>query len=283
MNFKRLQSFHTLQHFLQVVDFMIKLLVCFKVVRDFEGITPSELCELRDGNLKLNLFKKVIGSYDEAALETGRQLASQILAYEPCSLHAVTVGPCEARFAKDLYAVGFDEVFHVSPSQEPQNPDEIASAIYDLVQSQNGYHAILTGKQAWPEESGLMPHLLAHRLHFPCISQVTDLTWENDIRVTARTDYSELHCTVKSPAVYIIGDAAHPYLKAATLMEKLAVRERQASLFTPSSCSSKRDFGKTEKLLYEKLERSCHFMEGKTSREKAENFWREVQEQWENL
>lgn len=255
---------------------MIKILACFKIARDFEGITPSELCSLRDGTLNISLFKKIIGCYDEAALESARRLARSVPPEEHFILHAVTAGPCETRFAKDLYAIGFDEVFQIQPPGEICSPQETAAYIYNFIQHMGGYNTVLTGQQTWPGESGLFPYILAKRLGLPCISQVMELIWKNGVHITAKTDRGGYSCTVKAPAVYIVGDAVHPYLKIATLQEKLRANNRSLHTIDPSFVLPQMDTGKMIRLLYEKQERCCRFIEGDNAQEKAKNLWKEV-------
>lgn len=260
---------------------MIKILVCFKIVHDFEGITPSELRALRDGTLNISLFKKIINSYDEAALETARRLKEYILPFHSCELHAVTIGACELRFAKELYAVGFDKIINILPSKPECNSEEVALHLYNLLQINGGYSAILAGKQAWPGENGLMPYILANKLGIPSFSQITQLQWKNGIRMTMKTDSGELTCTANTPAIYIIGDAVHPYLKIATLREKLETKHLTLYTIEPSTLSPRMDLGKVRKLLYEKQERQCRFVEGENLHEKVEIFLKEVISQWE--
>lgn len=260
---------------------MIKILVCFKIVRDFEGITSSELCALRDGTLNISLFKKIINTYDEAALETARRLKEYILSAQPCELHAVTVGVCEPRFVKELYAIGFDEIMNILPSKQECNSEDVASFLYNLLQSRGGYSAILTGKQAWPGENGLMPYILANRLSIPCFPEITQLHWKNGIRMTMKTDSGELTCTAKTPAVYIIGDAVHPYLKIATLREKLDTKHLTLSTIESSLFPPRLDLGQLTKLLYEKQERQCRFVEGENLHDKVKILLKEVLSQCE--
>ena len=263
---------------------MLKILGCFKIVRDFEGITPSELCDLRDGTLNLSVFRKIIGNYDEAALETARRLADAIRSSDSCTLHAITVGSCDARFAKELYAVGFDEVFCICPFSETAGSksactytsEEVAGYLTQFIQSTGGYHAILTGQQAWPDESGLMPYILAHRLDVPCLSQVTDLTWNNGFHVSIKNDRGILTCSINTPAVYMAGNTEHPYLKLATLQEKLKTGSRRLSVIQLSPASSVLDLGQSAKLLYEEPKHHCRFIEGADTAEKAKILWEEV-------
>ena len=258
----------------------MKILVCFKIIHDFEGITPSELCELCKGTLNLDFFKKKIGSYDEAALETGRRLSCSIGTHRPCRLYAVTVGSYSQHFARELYSVGFDHVVQIKYSDTSPSPEETASCLYDFVLENGPFQAVLTGTQAWPQDSGLTPYLLAKKMGVPVFSQVTGLDWEEGIRVQAKTDRGTMSCTVCSPAIYTIGDAKHPYLKIATLREKLQAGNRALRIEEPKKHPPSSLLGQTAKLLYEKQERRCHLIEGSTSEEKARNLWKEVTKLW---
>lgn len=265
-----------------MVNFMIKILVCFKITRDFENITPSELRELCNGTLDLDIFRKKFGSYDEAALETGRRLAESVSCQEPCLLHAVTVGSCDSRFSKDLYSVGFDEVTRILSDKSDLSPEETAIYLHDFILQNGPYTAILTGMQAWPSESGLTPYLLARHLDYPCISQISELKWHTGIHVQATTDYGYMSFLVKAPAVYIVGNAVHPYLKIATLREKLQAGSHPLLTFSPQYRDSQSISGETLTLLHETKERKCHLIEGKSSEEAARILWKEMIKLWNN-
>lgn len=256
----------------------MNILACFKLVRDFEQITPTELSALRDGTLAISAFKKMFGSYDEAALEHARRLAAGRPSAVDCKLDAVTVGDCESRFAKELYAIGFDQVFQIGASDNtPSHPREVAENICRLVEREGGYDAILTGRQAWPGESGLTPYFIAKRLGLPCISQVIDLNHiSSGIRVLSKTDRGTFAQTITVPAVYSMGEAAHPYLQIATLREKLTVGDRSVLELDLAQIAQEENAGKLLGLLYEDTEKQCRFLEGETVEEKAQALWQEM-------
>ena len=256
----------------------MKILACFKVTRDFENITPSELCALRDGVLNLSPFKRIIGAYDEAALETSRRFADKVRQSNVCTLHALTVGECEPRFAKDIYAVGFDKVIRVHPdSGRERGPEETASYICGFIESAGGYDMIFSGLQAWPGESGLTPYFIAKRLSIPCIPQIIEV-WpcEGGARAVSKTDTGKFTRTVRAPAVYIVGEALHPYLKIATLREKVAAGDKSVYDATIKISPVGRGSKQAGKLLYENTGRQCRFIEGKSTAAKAEALWREI-------
>lgn len=249
----------------------MKILACFKIVCDFERITPAELTALQEGSLNLSVFKRIFGSYDEAALENARRLAEEIRKTEDCKLDAVTVGDCEPRFLKNLYALGFDEVFKV------RGEKDAAANICRLAEDVGGYDMIFTGRQAWPNERGLTPYLIAKKLSLPCISNVIDLTRTlSGVRVVSKTDYGAFTRTVTSPAVYSMGEAAHPYLHIATLREKLAAESKSVSEIDIAAADMQVHTGEFLRFVYEHTEKQCRFIEGETDAQKAHALWQEV-------
>ena len=259
----------------------MKILACFKISRDFEHITPPELCLLRDGTLDISFFKKIIGSYDEAALENARRLAGEARRGGDCALHAITVGECEPRFAKELYAVGFDKVFRADTQDDNFAPEVTALTICAHVQKNGGYDAILTGRQAWPGESGLTPYIIANLLSLPCIPHVTHLELcEGKIKAASAVSGGIFTRVIKAPAVYIMDEAAHPYLKVATLREKLAASDKGlfdlGCLFPESEPQISNLSGTQTRLIFDHTEKQCRFIEGASPQEKAEKLWREV-------
>lgn len=214
---------------------MTRILVCFKITRDVEHITPAELIALRDGQQDISQFRKKLGSYDEAALETALRLREALGA--ETILHAVTVGECESRFIKDLYAVGYDCVCAL-PCQEDltYHPETVAALLAQYAGKQGDYDMILTGKQAGLGENAFTPYLLAKKLGLPCVSQVLSiLPCEGGPIVRTQTDTGYAQRKVTRPAVYAIGEVAHPYLRVPSLRESLAAAKKPAETFLPTA------------------------------------------------
>jgi electron transfer flavoprotein alpha/beta subunit len=269
----------------------MKILACFKITRDFESITSSELTMLRDGVMDVSVFKRIIGVYDEAALENARRLAVSVRENGNCTLHALTVGECESKVAKNLYALGFDEVIKVrfADDTHEHGANRVAEGICGQAESIGRYDVILTGRQAWPFEFGLTPYIVAQRLSMPCIPNVVDLELNpKGVCAVSQTDAGILTRIITRPAVYIMGEARYPYLQIATLKEKMTAGNKaviEMNMGTSEfrelceSCEPHEhcvDNGRLLKLLYENEEKLCRYIEGGTAREKAETLWQEV-------
>jgi len=249
----------------------MKLLVCFKITRDIEHITPEELCEFRDGTLSLSVFRKRFGIYDEAALENALRLADELKkAGIHTTLEAVTVGECDDRFAMDLFALGFVEIHHIPKDTEERPLEWVVGQICALITREGGYSMIFTGKQAGLNESGQFPYILAARLAIPCVSEVIDLRLcEAGILAVSRVETGTCSRVITESAIYSIGDALHPYLRSATLRERLHVAKKQMKEHEPVQLTLQMDCGKHERFLFEKAERNCEWIKGESVLERA--------------
>lgn len=249
----------------------MKLLVCFKITKDVEHITPEELVELCDGTLNLSVFRKRFGMYDEAALENALRLADALKkAGKHTIVEALTVGECNERFATDLFALGFDEVHHILMDSEDKSLEWTVGQVHNLIVHEGGYDAVFTGKQAGLNESGQFPYMLASRLGLPCVSDVIDLALhETGILTVSRIETGTCSRVVTEPAVYSIGDAHHPYLRSATLRERLRVAKKHMKEHDPVPLTLHMDCGRHEQFLFEKTERNCVWIEGESVLERA--------------
>ena len=259
------------------------MLVCFKVVRDLEYITPAELSALRDGRLNMSVFRQVIGAYDEAALETALCLADALHNEKTgVSLHALTVGDCESRFVKDLYSLGFEEVVCLATQQDiTWRPEFTAANIAAFIRAGNSYDLILAGKQASPGENALMPKLLARELNLPCLPEVLELNpGAKGIEAVCKTDRGKCFLTLIRPAVCVIGEAVHPYLRAATLREKLAAASKELRVLQAADVLSSMGTGRHLHYIYETPEKHCHFIEGAGLKQKIHILWTQYLRQW---
>ena len=258
----------------------MKILVCFKIVHDLEYITPQELLSLADGSLDLSVFKKIIGSYDEAALETALRLAENARQQdEATTIHGLTVGECEKRFFENLFPLGFDELIRIPKDQDCfWRPELIADSIAAFVKDRGGYDVVITGKQTGPGESGLVPRMLAYRLGLPCIPEVFSLErCSRGIRVTAKTDAGRMAMTVVKPAVYAVGETIHPWLRVPTLREKIAAGSREPYIWSPAGNDPVYGAAHFLKYIYNMPQRQCRMIQGKIPEEKMEALWAHLQ------
>lgn len=281
----------------------MRIIACFKMEYDLEQITPEELFLLRDRALNLSVFRRGIGSWDEAALETALWAADEVRrAGMECETVAVTMDAVDGGTVKNLYAVGFSGVTVLEANMPGRNkPMEEAALLAGYIRATGG-DLILTGMQDEPEEHGQTPVLLAQMLDCPCLSNVTDLSVvERGLSVQMDTDRGSASLQVKGRAVCAVGDRVHAFLRAATLREKLAVQNQEVEMWRPvrECLTGKRSGGMSpdgkcpnemclnwdgnnrfpelaiSRLLYEYTPRQCHFPEGDGPGSQAGILWNE--------
>ena len=133
---------------------------------------------------------------------------------------------------------------------------------------------ILTGQQANVGDNGQTHLLMAEKLGLPCVLNVIDASClEEGVRVVSLADEGILEQTITPPAVLAVANAAHPYLRVATLRERMAA-SRKSVLVIPGDDLVPPNARRPSKVVYrgltlKKLRRECRFIQGGSPEEKA--------------
>lgn len=254
----------------------MRIVVCFRMVYELDQITPEELYRLRDGELNLSVFRRILGSWDEAALETALCAADEVRRTgRECETVAVTLDSVDDPTVKNLYGAGFHRIVAVSGSELRGNrPMEEAALLSTCIQELGG-DLILISMQDEPEEHGQLPVLLAQLLRCPCAEHVTGISVaEAGLCARMDTDLGKAELRIRGRAVCGVGEAEHSFLRVATLRDKLAVRNRTVEAWSPESIPGGRyPELKLSRLLYEYVPRQCCFLKGNTPEEQARLLW----------
>lgn len=254
----------------------MRVVVCFKVTREVEHLSPTELEAISAGGDDLSSTRKMIDTHDEASLEIALRLRDTATEHgEEVGLTALTIGDCESRFVRGLFALGYETIVHVPCENEVTfRPEHVAAAVCSYVAAGARIDALLTGQQASIGANAATPYLIAERLGIPCISNVIDLEYRGGkLRSTAQTDTGVRSALINVPAVYAIGNAVHPYLRMATLKKVLAAAGRVATRFEAGAWSPRMGEARLQKLRFAKSEKKCQFVEGETLEEKISVLW----------
>jgi len=253
----------------------MNILCCFKLVNDLDLVMEKDWQAATAASVDLSYAKRIINCYDEAGLETALRIKerAEILG-EYTSITAVTVGKGNFdAFFKSLFAVGIGRILQVKVTNDsPFTPDKISTILCEAAKYCK-YDSVITGIQSADGSNGLTPYFLAKKLGIPCISNVTELQYANGaLRVSCETGRGLRKSTVNTCTLYAVGNSHNPYLRMATLKQKLAVSKMSAEIIELSELSEIR--GKDSALCalsHEKKARLCVFIKGETSEEKAKN------------
>ena len=255
----------------------MNILVCFKVSRAVDALTQEEWQTIIAEGMEMTYLKQELGCFDEAALEQGLRLADDLKAAgQDCRLTAVTVGgPLPGDLMKNLYAVGYQQVCRLDPQADTtQAPAGVARLLADFVRRAGGFDLILTGQQAVGGDHGQTHWLLAEQLGLPVLTHLLSAAPQGQALGVRYSDAGRVvTALVQTPVVLAVENADHPYLRMATLRERMAVSQRTAQeeavpLPLPPLA--------VERIWREDRSRRARLLAGETTAQKVEQLWDEL-------
>ncbi|MDR0759335.1 MAG: hypothetical protein LBF74_04410 [Treponema sp.] len=245
----------------------MKITVCFKVVPEFEGVVDADWDDF-SLSTDLGYVKRVLGCFDESALETALRLRTAWeAAGEKTECTALTAGPLPAPLCKTLFAAGFDRVREISGTGVLEfQPRRTATLLGNCLKTA-GFDLILTGRQAGYADTGMVPLLLAEALGLPVITEVEELApCAGGVEVKRVSDAGRERLRVRLPLLAALGNSPVSALRAAALSARMAASKRSAEMF-PASVEAKVSVEtdvpvEAPRFSREKRHRSCRFLPG---------------------
>ena len=207
----------------------MKITVCFKVVPDYDGIAPSEWKVSLTGRPSTGMAKKILGVFDEGALETALSLADRLKeAGEETHLTALTYGRCGRVFAEAMFSAGYDEVICLKGPEASFSPDVTASALAAWI-GENGSDLVVCGEMVGPGDTGSVPYRIARKLGLPVLDRVSALGYEQERGLTAEreTETASESYEYLPPLLCAVSSARRPNLRMALYKDKVAAKGRK--------------------------------------------------------
>ncbi|MDR1540799.1 MAG: hypothetical protein LBU32_22895 [Clostridiales bacterium] len=200
----------------------MEIYVCFKALPDFEQVFPDDWNQFTLGT-DLDYAGRILGSFDESALEIGLRLKDKLLfSGEAARCTALTLSRrLPAFISRSLFAAGFDEVVQLDADVE-FNPEETARLLSDFLKSAPP-GMVLAGLQAGFADSGAVPALIACRLGLPffsCVESIEPLDGMAEIKRSVDSEYRIVKA--RPPFVAAVGNSPVSTLRAATLRHQLS-------------------------------------------------------------
>lgn len=257
----------------------MRILVCFKISENLDDVTDKEWNQCLDNEEAPKFLENIIGIYDEAALETALVI-KDIVNDKEVELTALTIGgELPDVIARQLFGVGFDKVVHIITDEDIRFcPDMIANVISEYIKKNGPYDVILMGQQSSPGENSCTHIITAYNLDLPCIINVEDVSvCKKLLNVRSHVVGGSVVQQVYAPVVLGIGEALHPYLRVATLRERMAASKKQTeSRMIDEYLTGEKENKKKIKLYREKRERKCTWIDGETIEEKMNYLYENV-------
>lgn len=266
----------------------IKILACFRTVADLEMLANDDWLINADYSIASSFVKKELSNSDENALEMVLQLADTAESFNlTTELSGLTItNDSSDSFLKNLYAINYDKAIaiHIDNNIDLRfNPLAIATLISHYREQIGQQDIIVLGNQSDDGQNGQTAMLLAEKLHWPCITQVTHLSLTGDathLTVTSVQDGLMLEQTIKLPAVLAVGyapDAASlrlPNLKSKLNAAKKEIERYGVADFNLDEQQLNQSNDKTlVDLVQPQNQKSCIYIEGKDAQEKARTLY----------
>ena len=192
----------------------MKILGCFKIVPDLDLIAQEDW--IADGQLQVDTgYAKLLWNcFDEGALEMMLKLSDLSEGFDVVyELNALTVGRLRHEpFLKTLYALGFSHAVRAEAEEDVDlrfAPGLIADVAAKYIKENAPQDVVVMGTQSSDGSNMKTPLLLAEKLGWPCITQVTALepVDEKHLKVTSQEDGKTAVQVVTVPVVLAVGNA----------------------------------------------------------------------------
>lgn len=284
----------------------MKIVVCFKPIADYARLSQEDWKWDENHRIDTSFVRRIFNCFEESALEIALMLSgTSEHASDLIELTALTVDNQQGDlFLKQLLAVGYHHGVRIQCQKNPDlrfTPMVISHLISAYIQKQ-GHDLVILGMQGGEGDNGQTGFLVAERLGWPCIGEVSRIIREESsdcLKVTSRMDGATRVQTVKLPLVLIIGDSLDsPYLRVPNLKQKLHAKKKQVTLVSDLELGlyidpltnnnltdnnltnndlTNKPIPKADKTLMDlqrpQASQSCVFIEGKNAREQARHLY----------
>ena len=204
----------------------MEIAVCFKITSDYDELTSSEWEQFNNmDSPDISYIRRILGCFDEAALENALLLKNQLKA-EGTDAHisGYTLNPGYSdHILKTLPPIGIDDVFVIQAKGcFDFAPDETAHILSDAIKTQCIPDILITGSQAPPGNSGIVPAFIANELGLPVYDQFVSLSYsQTKFHISIETPLGIDEYIPELPFLCTAGNTEKSFLRVATLREKL--------------------------------------------------------------
>ena len=205
----------------------MKILVCFKVVRDVDYILKEDWVDICNNCMDFSYVRNLLNCYDEGALENALRLKDLLKENgEDVILDAITTSELNTDlFNKLILAAGFSSLTVLKREADYFNPIENAETIFEYIKD-NDYDLVLTGFENALGNNGVFPYKLASLLNYPVLNKVTEFSLNCGIicKVEGETEFN--YYKLNSKAVLIFKNTENSCLRFPSLMDRLNAKNK---------------------------------------------------------
>lgn len=250
----------------------MKILVFFFTAYNMDEVSQDTWENAAVGDIDFGYTNKTLNPYDETAIEYALRIKDDARRLgEDASVVLVTIGENPAgTMTENLFAVGAERIFWIN--RDDFNPLKYDAWVSEMASAAGmiDYDCIFLGVQnSCGCNSGIGVEL-ALELNLPYVGYVSDMEYtKGGIRVKCREERGTHEALVHVPAVYAFENTEHPYLRVATLRERLRTKNCVVENLKTVPRKETNDDVRLISLEYIPVRRSGVLIEGTSIQEKA--------------
>lgn len=201
----------------------MKVIVCFKVIPDYDKVLQSDW-----KRYSFSYAKKSFGVFCEGALESALKIKDGI---KDTYLEAVTYGENNNVLTQNLYAAGFSKVTLLKGRQDDFSSKSTALVLSRYIKKGN-FDLVVCGEMVGPNDTGSVPYHLASYLNMKVIPDVTEFRVDDDVVIVSDDDSRTSEYILKEPVLAVVSDAKNAYLRFSSLKRRReAEKMKQNTVF----------------------------------------------------
>lgn len=241
-------------------------------------VLPSDWQEVKDfQKAKIGYVNNIMNIFDQSALELALRLKDfDDSTHGPVEVSVLYAGDSTGdSFLRNALSLRADRALRIDcKSRDLNNPDKVASNIFQAVQTLEPFDLVFFGMQASPFDQAQTGLMFAEETGWPCITHVNEVSMTADEAVILhQNDVGMEKIRVHLPAVLIVGNTNGISLRLPSLKDKLAADDKPIGIL---KCARRK--GKTGEFVRKKRveftamcsHRNCEMIRGQGMEQKAQ-------------
>ena len=250
----------------------MNIVVYFSVLCDTDEVLKSTWAQLGVENIDLGYASRIINPYDETAIEYALRIKDAAVEKgETVEITLFTLGEdIPSTITENLFAVGVDYIHCIEqPTFDFLNTEFQLRAVEQYLRN-NSFDYFFMGQQNSYSCDSSLGVRLAARLGLPYVGYIADLHYDDGkLQVKRYTEKGFHSANVSSAAVFSFENTEHPYLRIATLRERLKTRGKTVVSLPAFSEEAQSRHMVLESFEYHPAVRKCVKIEGASVEEQA--------------
>lgn len=242
----------------------MNIAVYFSVLCDTDEVLKSTWEALSVGQIDLGYANRIINPYDETAIEYALRIKDAAAAAgEAVDVTLFTLGgELPAAITDNLFAVGIDRIHCIGAREFDLLHTDMQLYQVEQYLRAHPFDCLFMGQQNSYSCNSSLGVSLAARLNLPYVGYISHLQYDGGaLQVKCHTAKGFQSASVSTQAVFSFENTEHPYLRIATLRERLKTRGKAPELL-PLFPGTPQPQPMPEAFFYRPPLRKCQRIEG---------------------